>query len=296
MTSPNVTNRPPINTYTSQHLSLIKKNDPVIFSELRGIEWVKICTQQYPEILWLADTEVRETQEGQATENSPYSEQLFHNKFIEFDRTIMTLRCLQLILDGGENAYQEFTAAQQSGVKLSRTSFESLHAQGTCLIKSNYMGMSELEMIQAMEASLILGDMGKSTKARETFNFYGATAPDHDDFHEEAMKILEIYPNLCPTFDKLTPLTKKLLTQTANLAHYGHVTHLEGGPNMFFKLKQSSFLSSSPIAFRFDFFVHTCDVAGALGHVNNQSSLVYTESSHQAMQAVMAACKTLADS
>lgn len=31
---------------------------------------------------------------------------------------------------------------------------------------------------------------------------------------------------------------------------------------------------SSPVAFAFDFFVHTYKVAGALGHVNNRSSLV----------------------
>lgn len=244
----------------------------------------------------MADAEVRKTEEGLATESSPYSEQLFGQKFLEFDRTIMTLRCLQLILDGSENAYQAFTADQPSDAKLSRTSFERLHLQGIDLINSQYVGMTELEIIQAMEASLVLGDMGKSGKAREIFNSYSVSAPDHDDFHGEAMQILERYPNLCPTFDKLTPLAKKLLLQTANLAHYGHVTHLEGGPGMFSKLKQSSLISSSPIAFAFDFFVHTCDVAGALGHVNNRSSLVYTESSHQAMQAVMAACKVLANS
>jgi hypothetical protein len=239
---------------------------------------------------------VRKTEEGQTTENSSYSEQLFGQKFIEFDRTIITLCCLQLILDGSENAYQKFTADQPNSTKLLRTSFERLHAQGIDLIKSQYAGMSEWEIIQALEASLVFGDIGKSGKAREIFNPYGAKAPDHDDFHEEAMQILERYPNLCPTFDKLTPLAKKLLIQTANLAHYGHVTHLEGGRGMFSKLKQSYLLASTPIAFTFDFFVHTCDVAGALGHIHNRSSLVYTESSHQAMQAVMVACKILADS
>lgn len=285
-----------MHAYENQKSSLSKQCQPVIFSGVKGVEWVKKCTQQYPEILWLADAEVRKTEEGQATEDSPYSEQLFGQKFIEFDRTIMTLRCLQLILDGSENAYQEFTADQPNSAKLSRTSFESLHAQGIDLVKSQYANMTELEIIQAMEASLVLGDIGKSGKAREVFKFYGANAPDHDDFHEEAMQILEHYPNLCPTLDKLTPLAKKLLIQTANLAHYGHVTHLEGGPGMFSKLKHSGLPSASPIAFAFDFFVHTCDVAGALGHVNNQSSLVYTESSHQAMQAVISACKVLADS
>jgi hypothetical protein len=285
-----------MDAYEIQDSSLSKQYQPVIFSEVKGIEWVKECIQQYPEILWLADAEVRKTEEGQATESSPYSKQLFGQKFIEFDRTIMTIRCLQLILEGSESAYQEFTADQPSSEKLSRKSFQRLHTQGIELIKSQYTGMSELEIIQATEASLVLGDIGKSSKAREIFNSYGANAPDHDDFHGEAMQILKRYSSLCPTFGKLTPLAKKLLIQTANLAHYGHVTHLEGGPGMFSKLKQSCLLSSSPIAFAFDFFVHTCDVAGALGHVNNRSSLVYTESSHQAMQAVMAACKILANS
>lgn len=284
-----------MNACVSQYSSLSNQCQPVISAEVNGIEWVKTCIQQYPEILWLADPEVRKTEEGLATEKSPYSEQLFSQKFIEFDRTIMTIRCLQLILDGSESAYQEFTADQANSAKLSRTSFERLHTQGVELIKSQYAGMSELEIIQAMEASLVLGDIGKSGKAREIFNSYGVNAPDHDDFHGEAMQILERHPSLCPTFDRLTPLAKKLLIQTANIAHYGHVTHLEGGPGMFSKLKESCLLSSSPIAFAFDFFVHTCDVAGALGHVNNRSSLVYTESSHQAMQAVMAACKVLAN-
>jgi hypothetical protein len=80
--------------------------------------------------------------------------------------------------------------------------------------------MSELEVIQAMEASLVLGDIGKSERAREVFKPYGAKAPDHDDFHEEVMQILQKHPELCPTFNRLSPAGKQLLSQTANLAHY----------------------------------------------------------------------------
>jgi len=282
-----------MHAYEIQDSSSSKECLPVIFSEVKGIEWVKKCIQQYPEILWLANAKVRKTEEGLATEKSLYSEQLFGQKFIEFDRTIMTIRCLQLIIDGSENAYQEFTADQPNNTKLSKTSFERLHAQGIDLIKSQYVGMSELEIIQAMEASLVLGDIGKSDKAREIFNSYGVNTPDHDDFHGEAMQILERYPNLCSTFNKLTPLAKKLLIQTANLAHYGHVTHLEGGPGMFSKLKQSGL----PLfAIIFDCFVHICDTAGALGHVNNKSSLVYTEETYRGKQAVISACHVLSDS
>ncbi len=63
---------------------------------------------------------------------------------------------------------------------------------------------------------------------------------------------------------------------------------------MFLKLKQSGIATSSPIALSFDIFVHICDVAGALGHVNHQSSLVYTEHSFLAMEVVIESCKVLA--
>lgn len=260
-----------------------------------GVAWVRQCVDQYPEILWLAEAEVRKTEEGVATVQGAYSEKLFGQKFIEFDRTIMALHCLQLILDGSDKAYQEFTAAQPENVKLSQQSFNKLHLQGVSLLQSQYQGMSEWAMRQAMQAALVLGDIGKSEKARVVFKPYGAQAPDHDDFHGEVMHILQKNPELCPTFKSLTPAAQKLLSKTANLAHYGHITHIEGGPAMFSQLKQSGVAVDAPVALLFDLFVHTCDVAGALGHVNNQSSLVYTEPSHLAMQGMADACKMLSD-
>jgi hypothetical protein len=270
----------------------LKQLQPVTSCILKGSDWAGLCVNQYPEILWLADENVRKTEEGKADLQGAYSEQLFGKKFIEFDRTIMTLHCLRLLLDGGDQAYQEFTKAQPEETRLSKASFNKLHEQSVFLRKS-MPGMSELEVIQAMEASLVLGDIGKSERAREIFKPYGAKAPDHDDFHEEVIHILQKHPELCPTYNRLSSEAKALITKTANLAHYGHITHIEGGPSMFSKLKQSNLPSISPIFLSFDFFVHTCDVAGALGHVNYQSSLVYTEPSHLAMQAVFESCKVL---
>lgn len=283
--------------YANQSSSpdLPEQIQPISSSKVTGIDWVQRCVKQYPEVLWLADENVRITEEGRASLQGSYSEQLFGKKFIEFDRTIMTLHCLGLILDGSDLAYLEFTKAQPDGAKLSRESFNTLHEQGLSLLKSRFNGMSELEMTQAMEASLVLGDIGKSEKARDVFKPFGASAPDHDDFHEEVVQILQKHPELCPTFNRLTPVAKQLISQTANLAHYGHITHIEGGPGMFAKLRQSEVVSTSPIFLSFDYFVHTCDVAGALGHINNQSSLVYTEPSHVAMQGVLKSCRVLAN-
>lgn len=266
---------------------------PMVFDSTECKLWVKNCIKQHPEILWLADKDVCKTEEGHATLEGSYSEQLFGQKYIEFDRTIMTIYCLKLILDGSDRAYEIFTADQNVNVKLSRKSFAALHLQAKHILESGFKGLSKLEIAQAIETALVLGDIGKSEKAREQFKPYGIGAFDHDDFHGEAMQVLQKHPQICPSFVKLPTAAKKLLIDTANLAHYGHITHLEGGREMFARLKKNSQILRNPIMLSFDLFVHTCDVTGALGHVNNKSSLVYTEHSHLAIQAMGSAVKVL---
>ncbi len=262
---------------------------------LTGKAWAETQLSKYPEIAWLADSDVKKTEEGQATLQGAYSEQIFGKKYIEFDRTLMTLHCLNLILEGDEASYQAFTASQPPQLKLSRESFKTLHLWGQTLLKSKWGDLSERDVLKTLQTALVLGDMGKSGKARALFKTYPAKAPDHDDFYGEAIDVLNRHPHLCPSFANLSPAGKKLLTSIANLAHYGHITHLEGDTGMFEKLKESGLASTDPIALSFDLFVHTCDVAGALGHVNNQSSLVYNEQTHMAMQAMAEAVRTLSD-
>ena len=271
------------------------ESSPSVFSSIQGVEWVKECAQQHPEILWLADKDVRKTEEGQATLQGAYSEQLFGQKYVEFDRTVMTLHCLRLILKGGDEAYETFVKNQPQEVRLSRGSFDQIHAEGQRLLQSKYEGLSELEIAETMETALVLGDLGKSEKARELFKPHGASAEDHDDFYGEAMEALQKHPELCPSFARLSPKARELLGKIAHLAHYGHITHLEGGPGMFTKLKQSGIASTDPLALSLDLFVHRVDVMGALGHNDNVSSRTYTELAHRAIQAMEEAVLTLSD-
>jgi hypothetical protein len=264
-------------------------------SSLQGKSWAEKCVQLHPEVLWLADAQVRKTEEGHATAEAPYSEQIFGQKFMEFDRTLMTIHCLKLILDGSEKAYQEFTAAQPKESKLSWESFLSIHRQGQQLLKSNWNGLSATQMTEVLETGLVLGDIGKSEKAREFFKSYGIGAPDHDDYHEELMSVLAKHPELCTSFARLPKAGKELLLKTANLAHFGHITHLEGGPSMFTKLKESEIAFHDPIALAVALFEQTCDVAGAGGAVNKNSSIVYTEQTHKAMTAMAESVKVLAN-
>lgn len=262
-----------------------KRESTVSLSKLKGQQWAQCCVNLYPEILWLASSEVKKTEEGRASAKESFSEMLFGSKFIEFDRTLMTLRSLKLILEGSKAAYLEFTACQPEEMKLTKNSFNVLHQQGQKLLTSHWKGMSELEMIQALEAALILGDMGKSQKARNLFAPYDVNDPDHDDFYGSAMNVLAKHPDIAPSFSKLSPRGKQLLCKVANLAHYGHITHLEGGLNMFNHLEKSRIPVEDPTALAFDYFVHICDVAGAFGHISQKGSLAYTELTFKALQA-----------
>ncbi len=264
----------------------------------KGVEWVRATIAQYPEIQWLADSEVRATQEGIASASQSYSEQIFGKKFIEFDRTLMTLSVLRWVVEGGDAAYAEFICDQPEATRLSRSSFQELHNQAVALLDSRWRGLSREEMGQAMVASLVLGDSGKSKKARTLFGAHGAKAPDHDDFYGEMMGLLREQPELAalvPSYQRLPEGAKLMLSKGANLAHYGHITHLEGSAAMFNELARRRLAQCDPVVQAFDLFVHAIDVAGALGHVNNRSSLVYTENCHRTLQAVRRATFLLAD-
>ena len=262
-----------------------------LVTALCGSDQVGSLVEQYPEILWLAGRDVRKTEEAEATWAS-HSERLFGEKFVEFDRTLMTLRCLHLILDGSDEAYEIFTCHQPEEERLLKNSFLSLHLEGQALLKSKWGDLSEAAMLQAMETSLVLGDIGKSEKARALFSTLGITAPDHDDFHGEVMAQGAL---LCPSFARLPVAAQELLKKTAHLAHYGHIFHLEAGPKAFTRLKESQIASEDPIALAFELFVYLSDVAGALGHVDPISSLSYKEKTHQGERSMQRAVWTLSD-
>lgn len=268
---------------------------PIVFTQVEGRAWAEACVKRYPEISWLADSDVKKTEEGRALEGSPYSEQIYGKKFIEFDRTIMTLRCLKLFLQGDEQAYLELTKDQPQDKRLSKESFQEIHKMGLSLIDSKYEGLSSDQIALTLETALVLADMGKSPKARAKFSSYGVAAPDHDDFYAQAVPVMQKHPELSSSFTQLPLASQKLLAKISGLIHYGHVTHCEGGAEMFTQLKQSGVAASDPFAVRLDCFVHLCDVAGAAGHVNNKSSLMCTAPTYQALKITYDACLVLSD-
>ena len=236
----------------------------------------------YPELEWLKG-DVQMTQEGVG--KAPHA---------ELERALTSLRCFRLILQGDEAAYYQFIQHQPVNQQLTRQSFEALRWDALLLVRG-HPTLTPEQMSDLIETALVLGDMGKSAQARALFEPYGVLAADHDEFYAKAMIVLARHPTLCPSFATLPMLSQKLLVQASDVAHEGHITHLEGGPEMFFQLRRSKILTEAPLAWQLHFFVHRCDIAGALGHVQPEGSLVYTEQAHQSLQAVATASRVMID-
>ncbi len=255
--------------------------DPSIGSE----SWVHEKIKAYPEISWLGGEGVRQTHDMQkgASEGdlkSP-SFRLYGKKYPEFDRTILSLMCLNWFVKGDEDAYKAFTSAQKEPDKLSYESFSNLSKLYDKLISSGVP-------LEDFEIALVLGDTGKTETARAYFK--EITASDHDEFLKEA---LQRDAALFPSFKKLTPWGQEILPQISGIVHFGHFLHLEGGVEMLIPLLESHIIEQDPKALEFDFLVHIADVSGAGGHINPTCSIVMTENVYKALMAIDASLDLL---
>lgn len=246
--------------------------------------WLEEKMKTYPELSWLADKDVRKTHDTQGfleTEEKSPSLRRFGQKYPEFDRSILSLMALDWFAEGSRTSYEAFVGTppgegQEKAQRLSWKSFHALHLRYQKTIREGVP-------LKDLEIALILGDMGKTQKARTYFKPLGVEAADHDDFLKEA---LQKDPSIFPSFANLSPWTQKTLLQISGVIHFGHVYHLEGGIEMIQPLIVSNILHNNPRALEFDFLVHLADLSGAAGHINSMSSLVLTENTYKALMAL----------
>ncbi len=255
--------------------------------KLGSIEWVQSKIENYPELEWLLDKTVQHTQEGKV-EQFPHSwsKKLTGSHYPEFERTILSLVCLYLIADGSDIAYERFTHLQPAPEKLTRDSFQKLNSFAQTIIQN------DPQQLQLLEINLILGDMGKTKMAHKKAQKYGITEADHDLFLDEC---LQKCPEIFLTFQSLTPAQQKKIKKTKGLVHLGHVTHVEGGPEILTKLKESGIFEDDPQEFDFEMLTQICDVSAARGHEDNAGSKVMTENTFKTLFAIKEALHYLSN-
>lgn len=249
-------------------------------------EWVKEKLEAYPELTWLLSEEVDHTQEGtSAQQESSWSWKLTGSHYPEFERTIATLVNFYLLMDGSDKAFNRFIEAQQPEEALTRENFNTFHTYVRNLVANNG------EIVKTIEVDLILGDMGKTPKARALAKAYSIEEKDHDIFLRECLKKC---PQIFPTFEQLPPPLQSDIRESNGLVHFGHVTHLEGGPEILKKLKDSKIVSNNPRAFDLLMVTYMLDVSGARAHEANRGSKSFTNKTFLAINGMREALYKLA--
>lgn len=140
--------------------------------------------------------------EGFDVESSTrWSPQIHKEKgfFPEFERTILSIVILYLLLDGSEDSYNYFTSPQDSSQKLSRANFDKLH-----IFAKSTVGVDPT----VIEVNLLLDDMGSTQKARSEAQKYGITEADHHFFMTACLKDC---PLIFPSFNNLSTEAKQLI-------------------------------------------------------------------------------------
>ena len=244
----------------------------------------------YPEIAFLANNKTAATSEGTASNNDFNSwtyflikEGLLENTFqkhIELERTLHSLVCFSLIVDGSKSAYNYWTQQQKLAV-LTVDSFEKLHDLAINSVNTP-------ELFKVIEASLVYSDLGKSQEIKNLGIKEGLIIDDHDDFMEALYgSNATIREKIIPSFESLPQNVKQHIVElnTSVPIHWGYFLQLEGGQHMFAKLLNSDKIT--PELLKQNFLINICDIAGALAHVTPLGSLTFNEDVWSAFQMVL---------
>ncbi len=249
---------------------------------------------RHPELLWLADESVEVTQEAIPHHaKDSWSKLYLGQSFQEVDRSCLALLNLHRIARGRPEDYQGFVAAQKEPV-LSWDDFSSLHGRYQQLLHE-YPTLTEAQILDVLETGILLLDLGKCRHFMDELASFGLMEGDQYYFHVELLELLQEHPELVPSYARLPSEGKQLLYDVRDVGHYGHMTHLEGGVEMFDAIVHYWRHGGSRRALEAHFLMHICDVSAALGHVHPYSSLVLRADVLANLEEVHATCLRFVD-
>lgn len=223
--------------------------------------WIEQKVRQYPELLWLTDPS------GVAA--SPSSGQTFSTSIFEknvpaFDTAIRSLIYLHLLLQGSRHAYGQIVLM---GTSMTFKQFQSIHKQLNRFLNSpkNFD-----DALKILETAIVLKPLGYSTKAVSLFRPYFSD-PNPSTFYSKALQVLRTFPNLCPSFARLSSDQREAFCSLRKLMDYSALLDLTAPPN-------STFLtigrSQRPLLV-LDLYLHALDRYGS-GDYSSEFHLTFT--------------------
>jgi len=256
----------------------------VIFTTKYGIRWLEIKLAQYPELYLLLSSYTTLYLQGcNDNPSNSWSRMISGKQSVEFDKTVTSLLCLDLIFDGTEESYEFFISAQTiSSIILSFQAFGQLNALARSIVKDDILSR------ELIETNVIIKDMGKAIDIREKAKQYDIINPDpHAFVHEVLTKCGEIFPS----FIRLNSIQQNIIKNT-DVFHFGHISHIEGGIEMFDQFLSSSLIVNTEL-FNFKIVTDILEIAGCNGHLNTRGSTVFNQKTFDIVWAVKNLLSTL---
>ena len=248
-----------------------------------SLDWVKEKLKLYTELSWLIQPNDKYSQGISHGNNQSWSKEISSTHSIEFEKTVTSLLCLELILNGSKESYKRFISTQKENI-LGYTSFIKLHKFALNIIKANPILSKQL-----LEKNIIIRDMGKSEVVRNIVKDKCSIV--EPDPHFFIRKVLNNCTNIFPSYANLNQEQRKAILET-DIFHFGHISHLEGGPEMLTPLKTAK-LDKSMLDFKL--LTDVIEIAGCLGHINNNGSLLFTQKIFKITWTIIDVLRTLGD-
>ena len=233
---------------------------------------------QLPEAKLLIGEHIKASPESQGADEAA-------NQRAEYQRTVCSLNVMNYLYYGGDENYHKLTAAQNDANRLTHEEFEEFHQW----VASNLPGEHSANVMRYI---MLIHDLGKNqTLASTVMGEDAADSVDHDEVLRRLLKpdYATKRAELLPTFGQLSEADQTIIRDVINTElNLGQFIQAEAPPAAL-----ASFADSTePV--RSLYIMHTLfDIAGAVGHVNAESSLLLTSPLYNQMAA---ACDVLTNS
>lgn len=199
----------------------------------------------------------------------------------EKKRTQCSLNCLSYIYEGGEDNYAKLTEVQNEAVRLTPGQFSELHDWFTDSLDTS-------EKFETMQYVMVIHDVGKSGRVLDQLSV-DPKSVDHDEVLIDLLNdssYTEQRQNLLPTFYKLSVENQKVVTDVLSTRlNYGQFLQAEapaaalnGVPEDLDETTRSMYVMHAML-----------DIAGVVGHVNPNGSLILTSPTYMSMVSAGAA-------
>jgi len=193
----------------------------------------------------------------------------------EEKRTLCSLNCLRYIYEGGDANYEGLTVVQGDSTRLSKEQFGELHTWFTNTLDSQ-------EKLDTMQYIMVIHDIGKSGHIYEQMGV-DPKSVDHDEILIDLLNdpaFAKQKEALLPTLSKLSAESQKTVAEVLGIGlNFGQFMQAEAPAAVL-----NAFPDDLNDIVKNMYLMHSIlDIAGVVGHINPNSSVILTAPTYMAM-------------